>query len=122
MVTGNTCDDANDATGCIFTQNLLVNDATADEIDAAVAGISASGSNSAASASSTDAVTISTAAAVAATTANAATTASSATTASAATAACPAAATVTSVVASSAGGNLQTFTGARMSFLLAQPQ
>ncbi|KAI0345979.1 hypothetical protein BDW22DRAFT_1318141, partial [Trametopsis cervina] len=35
---GNTCDDANDATGCIFTQNLLVPDATADEINAAVAG------------------------------------------------------------------------------------
>ncbi|KAF9016883.1 hypothetical protein BDZ89DRAFT_961548 [Hymenopellis radicata] len=35
---GNTCDDANDATGCIFTQNLLVEDATAAEIDAAVAG------------------------------------------------------------------------------------
>ncbi len=31
---GNTCDDANDATGCIFTQNLLVPDATAEEIDA----------------------------------------------------------------------------------------
>lgn len=39
---GNTCDDANDATGCIFTQNLLVEDATADEINAAVAGVSAS--------------------------------------------------------------------------------
>lgn len=34
---GNTCDDADDAEGCIFTQNLLVEDATADEIDAAVA-------------------------------------------------------------------------------------
>ncbi|EIN12771.1 hypothetical protein PUNSTDRAFT_60050, partial [Punctularia strigosozonata HHB-11173 SS5] len=35
---GNTCDDANDPNGCIFTQNLLVDDATADEINAAVAG------------------------------------------------------------------------------------
>jgi hypothetical protein len=35
---GNTCDDANDAAGCIFSQNLLVPDATADEITAAVAG------------------------------------------------------------------------------------
>ncbi|KAF8917096.1 hypothetical protein CPB85DRAFT_1215709 [Mucidula mucida] len=35
---GNTCDDANDTEGCIFTQNLIVEDATADEIDAAVAG------------------------------------------------------------------------------------
>ena len=31
---GNTCDDANDSEGCIFTQNLLVDDATADEINA----------------------------------------------------------------------------------------
>lgn len=31
---GNTCDVANDPVGCIFTQNLLVPDATADEIDA----------------------------------------------------------------------------------------
>jgi len=36
---GNTCDDADDAEGCIFTQNLLVNDATEDEIMAAVAGV-----------------------------------------------------------------------------------
>ncbi|KAJ7119816.1 hypothetical protein C8R44DRAFT_788896 [Mycena epipterygia] len=35
---GNTCDVATDATGCIFTQNLLVEDATASEIAAAVAG------------------------------------------------------------------------------------
>lgn len=46
---GNTCDVADDVEGCIFTQNLLVDDATADEITAAVAGIS---SGSAASASS----------------------------------------------------------------------
>ncbi|KAK7469142.1 hypothetical protein VKT23_003632 [Stygiomarasmius scandens] len=38
---GNTCDDANDPNGCIFTQNLLVPDATEDEINAAVAGVSA---------------------------------------------------------------------------------
>ena len=31
---GNSCDDANDAEGCIFTQNLLVDDATEDEINA----------------------------------------------------------------------------------------
>lgn len=48
---GNTCDDANDAQGCIFTQNLLVEDATAEEINAAVAGISSSSSGSDASAS-----------------------------------------------------------------------
>ncbi|PIL22398.1 hypothetical protein GSI_15086 [Ganoderma sinense ZZ0214-1] len=48
---GNTCDDANDANGCIFTQNLLVDDATEDEINAAVAGIS-SGSGASATATS----------------------------------------------------------------------
>lgn len=37
---GNTCDDANDPNGCIFTQNLIVEDAAADEINAAVAGVS----------------------------------------------------------------------------------
>ena len=31
---GNTCDVADDAEGCIFTQNLLVDDATAEEIEA----------------------------------------------------------------------------------------
>ncbi|KIO33028.1 hypothetical protein M407DRAFT_4239 [Tulasnella calospora MUT 4182] len=36
---GNSCDDANDPVGCIFTQNLLVEDATAAEIDAAVKGV-----------------------------------------------------------------------------------
>jgi len=35
---GGSCDDANDPVGCIFTQNLLVEDATADEINAAVSG------------------------------------------------------------------------------------
>ncbi|KAL8795167.1 MAG: hypothetical protein Q9195_002322 [Heterodermia aff. obscurata] len=35
---GNTCDTANDEPGCIFTQKLLVEDATAEEINAAVAG------------------------------------------------------------------------------------
>jgi len=38
---GNTCDVADDPVGCIFTQNLLVPDVSAEEIDAAVAGISA---------------------------------------------------------------------------------
>jgi hypothetical protein len=32
---GNSCDDANDPVGCIFTQNLLVPDVTEDEINAA---------------------------------------------------------------------------------------
>ncbi|OCL06606.1 hypothetical protein AOQ84DRAFT_390066, partial [Glonium stellatum] len=39
---GNTCDVADDEVGCIISQNLLVEDATADEINTAVQGISAS--------------------------------------------------------------------------------
>ncbi|KAH8596121.1 hypothetical protein B0O99DRAFT_707271 [Bisporella sp. PMI_857] len=38
---GNTCDDLDDPVGCIFTLNRLVEDATAEEIDAAVAGVAA---------------------------------------------------------------------------------
>ncbi|KAJ7644078.1 hypothetical protein FB45DRAFT_735408 [Roridomyces roridus] len=49
---GNTCDDANDAVGCIFSQNLLVEDATADEITAAVAGIGSAASSGAATSGS----------------------------------------------------------------------
>ncbi|EOO01067.1 hypothetical protein UCRPA7_3403 [Phaeoacremonium minimum UCRPA7] len=37
---GNTCDDPDDAVGCIISQNLLVPDVTEDEIAAAVAGVS----------------------------------------------------------------------------------
>ncbi|MCJ1441999.1 MAG: hypothetical protein MMC23_002491 [Stictis urceolatum] len=43
---GNTCDDANDAAGCIFSQNLLVEDASASEIAAAVSSAGASAANS----------------------------------------------------------------------------
>ena len=50
---GNSCDDANDANGCINTLNLLVKDATEDEINAAVAGLTASSTAAASSASST---------------------------------------------------------------------
>ncbi|KAL5512827.1 hypothetical protein ACEPAG_3093 [Sanghuangporus baumii] len=46
---GNTCDDANDPEGCIFTQNLLVEDVSEDDINAAVADISASASDTASS-------------------------------------------------------------------------
>lgn len=51
---GNTCDTTDDPIGCIFTQNLLVPDATAAEIDAAVAGVSkgATGTGNAAACSS----------------------------------------------------------------------
>ncbi|KAI5476704.1 hypothetical protein MNV49_007362 [Pseudohyphozyma bogoriensis] len=61
---GNTCDDQNDATGCIFTQNLLVEDATADEISSAVAGVatSASSTSSASATSSAASSTITSAA------------------------------------------------------------
>lgn len=41
---GNTCDVADDVEGCIFTQDLLVEDATAAEITAAVAGIAVASS------------------------------------------------------------------------------
>ncbi|KAK2053831.1 hypothetical protein LY76DRAFT_523795 [Colletotrichum caudatum] len=42
---GNTCDDADDAEGCIFSQKLLVEDASADEIKAAVADVSGNAGN-----------------------------------------------------------------------------
>ncbi|KAI3400582.1 hypothetical protein diail_2785 [Diaporthe ilicicola] len=50
---GNTCDDANDATGCIISQNLLVPDVTEDEIAAAVKGVSAGTSAGAAASNAT---------------------------------------------------------------------
>jgi hypothetical protein len=51
---GNTCDTTNDPDGgCIFSQNLLVDDATAAEISAAVAGIAVA-TGSASTASATD--------------------------------------------------------------------
>ncbi|KAK1658955.1 hypothetical protein BDP55DRAFT_563919 [Colletotrichum godetiae] len=55
---GNTCDDADDAEGCIFSQNLIVKDATPEEIDAAAAGgagEAAAGNATAAAANSTGA-------------------------------------------------------------------
>ncbi|KIW32208.1 uncharacterized protein PV07_03768 [Cladophialophora immunda] len=50
---GNSCDDQNDPVGCIFTQNLLVEDATEDEVNAAVAA-SATASAGADSAAATE--------------------------------------------------------------------
>ena len=38
---GNTCDTQNDSVGCIFSQNLLVEDATAAEVSAAAGGAAA---------------------------------------------------------------------------------
>ncbi|KAJ7935579.1 hypothetical protein B0H13DRAFT_2649708 [Mycena leptocephala] len=52
---GNTCDDANDAVGCIVSQNLLVPDATEDEISAAVAGVAAAPAAGSSDASATTA-------------------------------------------------------------------
>ncbi|GLB38483.1 hypothetical protein LshimejAT787_0503480 [Lyophyllum shimeji] len=121
---GNSCDTTDDPVGCIFTQNLLVPDATAAEIDAAVAGVSAgtpTGNTGNAAGNSGDAggntanaggnagnggsdatcpppVTVTVMAGGAATQAPAATSA-------------PPAASTTAASAS-AGGNLQKFTGA----------
>ena len=122
---GNTCDDQNDPTGCIFTKNLLVPDVTADEIAAAVGAAGGS--------------------AGAATAVNTATAATAANTVAAGATDCPlpvtvtmtvtvngggmamgqattisAAAVATSAVAAVAAGsadNLQTFTGALGQYL-----
>ncbi|KZO91708.1 hypothetical protein CALVIDRAFT_541606 [Calocera viscosa TUFC12733] len=125
---GNTCDDANDANGCIFTQNLLVPDASDDEIDAAVAGISSSSGNSTTTDSSTGStdtsstdsdsdtatcpppstVTVTVTSTAAAETATGSSSAAAATS----TAISTASAGTGSSTASSNGTNLQTFTGA----------
>jgi len=52
---GNTCDVDEDDEGCIFTQNLLVEDATAAEISAAVAGVAAATTAASAASTSTSA-------------------------------------------------------------------
>lgn len=52
---GNTCDDADDAVGCIISQNLLVPDVTEDEIAAAVGGAGGAAAGGAASNSTEDA-------------------------------------------------------------------
>jgi len=92
---GNTCDVADDPDGCIFTQNLLVEDASADEINAAVAGIAAGGNNNNdnSKAECPAPVTVTVNAGAAASTA-------------------AAAATSASSGAAATGSNLQTFTGA----------
>ncbi|KAF7320791.1 hypothetical protein HMN09_00165500 [Mycena chlorophos] len=82
---GNTCDDANDATGCIFTQNLLVPDATADEINAAVGGSAAPAASQAPATGEAAETTAAAAAAAATTAAAAATTAQAAATTAAST-------------------------------------
>ncbi|KAK0221846.1 hypothetical protein IW262DRAFT_935529 [Armillaria fumosa] len=117
---GNTCDDANDATGCIFTQNLLVEDATAAEIDAAVAGGNASSTNdnssnsdAAGTASSADSATATAdAACAAAATVTVTAGSDAAATASVAAAAASSVAASSNSAAARSNGNLQTFTGA----------
>ena len=61
---GNSCDVQGDAEGCIFTQNLLVEDATAEEITAAVAGVSAGATATSTSGASESASTCAAAATV----------------------------------------------------------
>jgi len=115
---GNSCDDANDPVGCIFTQNLLVEDATAAEIDAAIAdGGASTGGQDNATATASSATSTATATAVdgscpAPVTVTVTGAAATATAAASATApvATSAAATTTASVAS--GNNLQKFTGA----------
>ncbi|KZT67788.1 hypothetical protein DAEQUDRAFT_766940 [Daedalea quercina L-15889] len=132
---GNSCDVEDDQIGCIFTQNLLVDDATTDEINAAVSGVSAS-TATAAAASAADSATATAAAADSATATAAAADSASATAADDAAATCGAAVTVTVTASAAAatsnvavavasstaataattsaasGENLQTFTGA----------
>ncbi|KAF4633194.1 hypothetical protein G7Y89_g4925 [Cudoniella acicularis] len=98
---GNTCDVVDDVEGCIFSQNLLVDDATAAEITAAVAGVAA-GSGAAAGTSATPA-----SAAVEASACPASSAAVEATPASVA--ATPSASAASSNAAT--GTNVQTFTG-----------
>ncbi|POS78380.1 hypothetical protein DHEL01_v203234 [Diaporthe helianthi] len=50
---GNTCDDADDAVGCIISQNLLVPDVTEDEIAAAVGGAGGTGGTGGAASNAT---------------------------------------------------------------------
>ncbi|KAF4617539.1 hypothetical protein D9613_005913 [Agrocybe pediades] len=93
---GNTCDDTDDPVGCIFTKNLLVEDATAAEIEAAVGGAGGNAGNGNAGNEG-----------------NADDTSPPAVTATVTVTAGGAAATPTAAApAAPAAGNLQTFTGA----------
>ncbi|KAA8570617.1 hypothetical protein EYC84_000016 [Monilinia fructicola] len=102
---GNTCDTENDSPGCIFTQNLIVDDATADEISAAVAGVS--NSTSAVSTSSSNSTGECAAAVTSTITAIAAVATGSSSNASVASTASASAAPSTTAT----GTNVQTFTG-----------
>ncbi|KAI9649971.1 hypothetical protein NHQ30_002557 [Ciborinia camelliae] len=115
---GHTCDTEGDSPGCIFTQNLLVDDATADEITAAVAGVSASSTSTAtttstsSSNSTSDATGDECAAEVTSTiTAVAAVATESSSTTSIASVASPVSASASSTSTAATGTNVQTFTG-----------
>ncbi|CAL1712925.1 unnamed protein product [Somion occarium] len=126
---GNTCDDADDPNGCIFTQNLLVPDATEDEINAAVAGVAnnaasgsnrAGSSNNAGSSANTGSTTDASDCAAATVTVTASDAAQTTAASSVATSAAPATTTnaagannaAAAGSAAASGGNLQTFSGA----------
>lgn len=109
---GNSCDDANDAAGCINTLNLLVKDATEAEINAAVGGGGAAvappvANPPSASATQTQSAPVDCPTAVTVTVA-----APAAQTPVVAPPASSAAAPVASQPATATGGNLQKFTGA----------
>lgn len=107
---GNTCDDQNDAQGCIFTQNLLVPDVTAQEIQAALKG-QASGAAASTSASAVTAVAASTPAAAKTVTVNHTKTVVSVQTVTAACTAAASSPVSSSSSSTSSSSNLQTFTG-----------
>lgn len=105
---GHTCDVVDDVEGCIFSQNLLVDDATAAEITAAVANIASSANSASSASSASPANSASSASSASAASNSGAADSASACPASAASAA-PAASQAASVVASAT--NEQTFTG-----------
>ncbi|KAB8297627.1 hypothetical protein EYC80_001435 [Monilinia laxa] len=104
---GNTCDTENDSSGCIFTQNLIVDDATADEISAAVAGVS----NSTSSSNSTGACAAAVTSTITAITAVATGSSSNASVASGAATSITSVAPAASASTTATGTNVQTFTG-----------
>ncbi|KAJ3485534.1 hypothetical protein NLI96_g4902 [Meripilus lineatus] len=89
---GNTCDDANDPNGCIFTLNLLVADVTEDEINVAVASAGVGGGSGATPTDSDNSASCQATATVTVTV--------------------PAAAASATPTAAASAGNLQKFTGA----------
>jgi len=102
---GNTCDVANDAAGCIISQNLIVFDATEAEINAAVSGVSAGGNTGSGNPGNANAGTDCAAAVTVTVTAPAEATPT-------ATSSSAPAATTTAASNGGSGGNLQAFTGA----------